>query len=82
MKKRFVIEIEVPEDSGDLVWDEDETGLNALFDCVIKPLCEINLRKYVWALECDKKWKGGVERFVLKQNAVRDSLKVIFPKPQ
>ena len=73
-KKQFVVEVEIPEGC-DAVWDNDDTGLNALHDCVITPLHEINLHRLCDAFQSLKKEESEANKqymkFVERNNAVR-----------
>lgn len=73
IKKRFLVEIEIPENTGDLCWDEDETGLQAFHDCIVSALPEINLRNIVNAQNKCIEYQDFIER----QNKVRESFKII-----
>lgn len=78
MKKQFVVEIDVPENTGDLCWDHDKTGLQAFHDCVTNALLSHNLYTYTEALGQSARY---IE-FVEMENKVRASLKVLKPKPE
>ena len=72
-KKQFLVEIEIPDDTGDLCWDQDETGLQAFHDCVVLAISESNLNWIARSLNEGKEFQDFIER----QNKVRDSFKVI-----
>ena len=76
--KRFVVEIEIPDDTGDLCWDQDETGLQAFHECVVSVLSQISLSD-----TCDAaNERVEYREFIQRQCDVRDSFKVISPKPE
>jgi hypothetical protein len=77
MKKRFIVEIDIPENSGDLCWDEDQTGLQAFHDCVVSVLPEVSLKWTLIAAQDDSKYNKEFSAFIEKQNNVRKSFKVI-----
>ena len=74
MKKRFLVEIDVPENTGDLCWDEDETGLQAFHDCIISDIPKINLN---WLIISEKSDCDHFKRFIHRKNSVRSSFKII-----
>lgn len=75
MKKRFIVEIDIPEETGDLCWDHDVTGLQAFHDCIVSVLPEINSRRLAMAHDQPMDFKKYIDRV----NGVRDSFKVIKP---
>jgi hypothetical protein len=77
MKKQFLVEIEIPEGTGDLCWDQDETGLQAFHDCIVTQLSITNLREFVASQDEEIEYRNFIDR----QNSVRKSFKVISPKP-
>ena len=77
MKKKFLVEIDIPENTGDLCWDQDETGLQAFHDCIVQALAVSNLTYLSMTKDSNESLKQHIK---MKQD-VRDSLKVIEPKP-
>lgn len=73
-KKRFIVEIEVPE-GFDGVWDEDTTGLCAFNDCIVVCLPAESLNALVRA----KDEPEAYQDFVNRKNDVRASFRVIKP---
>lgn len=78
MKKRFIVEIDIPENTGDLCWDQDDTGLQAFHECIVSVLPRISLKDLASSLNETVAYKN----FIQRQNDVRDSFTVIDPKPQ
>jgi hypothetical protein len=74
-KKQFLVEIEIPDGTGDLCWDQDETGLQAFHDCVASVLCQVSFQQLISALAERQEYQD----FIKRQNDVRDSFKVIEP---
>lgn len=72
-KKRFIVEIEIPDNTGDLCWDLDETGWQAFHDCIEAELPVISLEALVNAQNKDELFKDFIDR----QNKIRSSFKVI-----
>jgi hypothetical protein len=72
-KKKFIVEIDIPEETGDLCWDNDETGLQAFHDCIVPALAESNLR---WLVAAQGE-RVEFQNFIERKNAVRDSFKVL-----
>lgn len=72
-KRRFIVEIEIPEETGDLCWDHDETGLQAFHDCVVSTLPATSLDAVIDSLNEKSEYKNFIER----QCRVRKSFKVI-----
>lgn len=75
MKKRFIVEIDVPEETGDLCWDRDVTGLQVLHDCIVSVLPEVNVRRLAAAYGKPMEFQKYTDRL----NSVRESFKVIKP---
>jgi len=48
--KQFIVEITIPDETGVLCWDQDETGLQAFHDCIVSVLPIISLRNLVAAV--------------------------------
>ena len=80
-KKRFIVEIEIPDNTGDLCWDQDETGLQAFHDCVVSVLPQVSLRDTcsVAKDELEGKANGQYKSFIERQCAVRNSFRVVKP---
>lgn len=78
MKRQFLVEIDVPENTGDLCWDHDSTGLQAFHDCILAALLSHNFFVYADALGHSEAYIKFIER----ENSVRASLKVLEPKPE
>ena len=74
-KKRFIVEIEIPSSTGDLCWDQDETGLQAFHDCIASVLPQVSLKWLTSSLGEGEEYQA----FIKRQNDVRDSFKVINP---
>ena len=74
-KKRFIVEIEIPDDTGDLCWDQDVTGLQAFHDCVVSVLPQISLRDTVNAVDERVEYRKFIER----ECNVRESFRVVKP---
>ena len=74
-KKRFIVEIEIPDETGDLCWDQDVTGLQAFHECVVSVLPQISLREFVDAKDERIEYRNLIDR----QIAVRKSFKVVQP---
>ena len=74
MKKQFLVEIDVPENTGDLCWDEDETGIQAFHDCIVSAIPEISLK---WLVIGEKSECDHFKRFIQRKNSVRESFKII-----
>lgn len=72
-KKRFIVEIEIPDNSGDLCWDSDKTGRQAFHDCIEADIPVISLDELINAQNKDELFKEFIER----KNQVRSSFKVI-----
>ena len=75
-KKQFLVEIEIPENTGDLCWDTDETGLQAFHDCII---CELPASNIKWYTHAAKTGDAHFQKYIERKNQVRDSFKVIKP---
>jgi hypothetical protein len=75
MKKRFIVEIEVPTDTGNLCWDRDEIGLQVFHECITAVLPQISLRDRINVVDENDDYRNFIER----QCMVRDSFKVINP---
>ena len=72
-RKQFLVEIEIPDDTGDLCWDQDETGLQAFHDCIAAGIRDSSLHWLCASVNERKEYRDFIER----QNKVRDSFKVI-----
>jgi len=77
MKKKFTVEIDIPENTGDLCWDQDETGLQAFHDCIVSPLAICSLNALRSAADEDESY----QKFISRQVEVRNSFTVLEPKP-
>ena len=77
--KRFIVEISIPEETGDLCWDQDETGLQAFHDCIVSNLPRISLQDMsnIAKDELNGKPNKYYRLFIERQCSVRDSFKVI-----
>ena len=78
MKRKFLVEIDIPENTGDLCWDNDETGLQALHDCVVSELSVASFHALVNSLKESEDYQA----FIARQINVRNSFKVIEPVPE
>lgn len=77
MIKKFIVELDIPENTGDLCWDQDETGLQAFHDCIVIALEEHSMH----SLERSNDKRLEFQEFIKRKNLVRNSLKV-FPYTQ
>ena len=79
VKKRFIVEIDVPTEGVDMTWEEDKTGLQAFHDCIASCIPEISLDRLYGALKDESKYKEEYLEYTEKHNKVRDSFRVIEP---
>jgi hypothetical protein len=72
MKRQVVIELEVPEDF-DACWN-DNTGIQAAHDIVVRGILELSVRK---VLDIEKSKDKQYAAYLQKHQDVRDSLKIV-----